>query len=172
MKSIRILRFSLLAAGFGAALSAHAGLLGSTVDTNVYYPDTSSAFATAGTAVVGPSIEYSDLASFNFWTLDFTDTTLTVTMRSTVFFNPAAMLGPGIAVTKGAAIASATFLSGHELAGLTVQNGRLFLNYSGLRISQGEQTTIAIATQPVPEPATMAALGLGVAGMIRRRKRA
>lgn len=172
MKNIRVLRFSVLAAALGAAISAHAGLFGSTLDTNVYYPNTSTAFATGGTAVVGSGVEYSDLCGFKYWSLDFTDTTVTVTMLSTTLFNSGAQLGPGVAVVNGPAIKSASFLSGHALTGITVENGRLFLNYSGTSLALGEKTVIGITTQAVPEPTTLVTLGLGAVAALRRRKRA
>ena len=36
----------------------------------------------------------------------------------------------------------------------------------------GQQSTFRVETQPVPEPASMPALGLGAAALLRRRKRA
>ena len=74
--------FKTLAAGgllAATALSAHAGLVGSTVNLKFYFPDSSTVFCDSGNAVVGAGVEFpAGCSGFSPVSIDITDFGFTV----------------------------------------------------------------------------------------------
>ena len=61
------------------AFTAQAGLLGSTVNVDFFYPDTSTLFCSNGNAVVGGGVEYaSSCSGFGPVAIDISDAGMTV----------------------------------------------------------------------------------------------
>ncbi len=166
------LRLSLLAAALGAALSAHAGLLGSTVHVDLDHPAQGTVSSDLGDAVVGPAVEYTD--SVESLSLDFTDTTLRLTSALSGPFVMVPFNGYDISVVSpGLRITGASLAAGSAFAPVvTVSGGHLFVNFGGnVSAAQNAVATIDITTQAVPEPSAFAALGLGTLAMLRRRRK-
>jgi hypothetical protein len=184
-----------LAAGIallGQALPVEAGLLGSTVDVSVLFPDQATLFLDAGNKVVGDQIEY-PVGSFSSYnanlSVDITDTQIIVSLNGTdTLFSSATFNGLAITDLSGSfASALGDGSSGFNPNNITIVGNTLFLNFQGIPTSQaGDISTIdietAATTEPepgttpttdVPEPVTVALFGAGLVGLgLMRRRRA
>lgn len=144
--------------------------------------------ATSGflSSVVVPVWRVSGAGSFQvgFYADDDTDVgtelaswTATATVRNEIFTFSAPA---GISLVAGAkywvgmiAQDDSWLAWSYRPSGATPVNGPYAINYELQDGSvSGEQSAFRVETQPVPEPASMAALGLGAAALLRRRKRA
>ena len=162
------LRLFLAAALLGAALTARAGLLGSTVHVNLLYPDRDTPYADLGDAVVGPGAEYEDANQSVI--LDFDDATLTLTSALSGPFAAAPFNGYDVTLASpGLRFVGASLLPGSGFSpAVTVDDGHLYVNFGGnLSAARGAVATIRLAA--VPEPAALLPLALGVAALRRRR---
>jgi hypothetical protein len=193
MRGSTILGLAIGIALLGQALPVEAGLLGSTVDVTVRFPDQSTVFLDAGNAVVGAGIEYpvGSFAAYNAnLSIDLTDTQIIVSLNGTStgfsgFFGGVPVTFNGFAITDlSGTIASAVAdgSSGFSPESITIDGDTLFLNYKGVETLEALDTSIidietAAATTPpanVPEPVSVGLFGAGLVGLglMRRRRTA
>lgn len=163
-------KFAALAGLMMITFAAQAGMLGSTVSVDFFYPDTSSLYCSNGSAVVGGGVEYpSSCSGFAPVAIDISDTWISVDTGGSSW-SPGSFNGIHLTVLSGPGIMSASYAGGTMgYTGLTVDSGSLWLNFAG--VSPGGEAHFLIAT--VPEPGTYALMGLGLLGVaaIARRRR-
>jgi hypothetical protein len=145
-------------------------MLGSTVDLDWYYPDSSTLYCANGAAVVGGGVEYpAGCLGFSPVSIDITDSGMTVT--NPVGWATGAFNGFNLSVLAGPGISAASYLGGTMgNTGLTLDASGLWVNFAG----QGGGTAYFSVTA-IPEPGTYALLGLGLLGVAaaaQRRRRA
>jgi len=151
-----VLRVSVVAAVFGAALSAHAWIINvvGTYDTN--------------TGIINSTVmEYSSLPQLN------------------TTFSYGVALGPssfGLSVVNGASSLSLTGVGTGTFNGGTTSTAGNWTGshvnlpiqdlgtYSGSYDGEGNFAFTVVGQKAVPEPASMAVLGLGLVGIVRRRR--
>lgn len=160
------------AASLMTAFAAHAGMLGSTVNVDFFYPDTSSFYCTDGSALVGAGVEYpSSCSGFDPVKIDITDTGMSVDTGgagwSVDSFN-----GFYLTVLAGSPITGASYVGGSMgVTSLIVDSGGLWVNFSG---QSGGVANFDLSTAAaVPEPETYALMlaGLAALGVVARRRR-
>ena len=169
----------LLTACYG---TAHAGLIGATVDVAAYYPTSSILYADGGTRTVSGAIEYpaGSFAGYNTsFRIDITDTQLILTNAGNstgLPFAGATFNGFILTVLSGPTLLSASVDSSSAFSPVgisSVGGNQLLLNYQGVTgPSQPVSSIININT--VPEPATwltVLASGIGLLGARRRKAR-
>lgn len=157
-------------AGLMSAFAAHAGLSGSTVNVDFFFPDTSTLYCSNGSAVVGGGVEYaSGCSGFSAVSIDISDAGMTVT-HSLSSWSPASFNGFHLTVLSGPAITAASYLGGSmNVTSLTVDPSGLWVNFAG----QGTgDANFSITAVPEPETYALMSLGLlGVAAAVRRQRR-
>jgi hypothetical protein len=166
--------FVLLTACYG---TAHAGLIGATVDVGAYDPTSSSLFKDGGITTVSGAIEYpsGSFAGYNSsWQIDITDTQLILTdaAPSNGFpFASAAFNGFILTVLSGPTLVSASVDPSSAFSPVIsiVGGNELLLNYQGVTGSGAVSSIIDITTgaSSVPEPATWLTVltsGMGLLG--------
>lgn len=161
--------FSLVGAALlSMPMLANAGLMGSTVNLDFYYPNQASLYCTSGNAVVGGGVEYaSGCSGFGPVSLDIANNLLTVNTGG-IGWSGGAFNGILLSILSGPSILSASYGGGSmATTGLSVVNGDLWVNFAG---QSGGVAYINVST--VSEPAALSLLALGLAGLgyIRKRK--
>jgi hypothetical protein len=163
---------------------AQAGLLGKTLDAVYYYPDTATPYAFASftppSFVVGPGQEtVGDVEGVTDLLVDFDDTTLTITLRTvltspswnSVAFNGIIFSSPGPLGIAGASVDPATTMAGFDDSRISFTGDQILVNWNGLSYVSGTVVQINFDFAAVPEPASLALLGMALAGMGLARRR-
>lgn len=168
---------AVMAGALVAFSSAFAGFIGNTVHGEYLYPDTSTVYANLGNAVVGTGNEFSLAFEGTPIEVDFTDTLINVfffpnlfsTFGSAAFsglhFNDASntindIIGVDIASSSGNSFDSSL---------ITFDANNIFLNFADVAHFPDSGLTLfvdfASTSTPVPVPASMALLSLGLLGL-------
>jgi len=165
-----------IALGFiGLCLPAHAGLIGSTVDLQAFYPNLSTMTADYGSKTVSSSVEYPVAGDLS---VNITDTQVVLGWPgpgnlgfTASAFNGYEFLFSGVTIASATVNGSSTFLASPAI---TIVGNNIFLNYSGVNTGTGPTTSIidvATSASGVPEPGTLTLLGAGLLGLCFHYKR-
>lgn len=177
----------LLAVGLLAGpLTASASLVGREFTAGYYVPDNATLYPSASfspaTFSVGEGVETVGLVEdVTTLSTDLTADSLSVTFNTRlidpvwtnfefngIIFN--ATLPHGI---TAASVDAVTTLAGFDNSRVTFDANRILLNWANLAYDSGTAVKINFAFSRVPEPGTLALLGLGLLGLVMsRRKRA
>lgn len=165
--------------------AAHAGFIGTQMDVGYYSPDTSSPYAsavfTAPSFTVGAGQEtVGNIEDVTNLFIDFTDNMLSVTF-GTILSNPTWNTSNfnGVIFTvasplniESALVDASTTMAGFDNFRLSYTDHQILLNWQGLSYIDGTTVNINFTSAAaVPEPGTLALLGLGFAGLAWRRRR-
>lgn len=151
------LRLTVVGAALGAALSANAYVL--TITGDVTGNGVLTATTTQSNLSGLPNFVFTGSAPVTGSASSFTGSFLGST-------NSISLQGAGFALSGGGTTSFAGTWTGTVSPALGIKNTG---TYSGSYDNLGK-FSIAVVGQPVPEPASMAILGLGALGLIRRRK--
>ncbi len=155
---------------------AQAGINGTSVDLSAYYPDMSSLYSDAGSAIVGPGVDFpfNSLPGYDSLSFDLSDTQISICCNA-VFADAAFN---GFAFTFSSVVPTGAFVdpsSAYAPVGISLIGNTLFLNYQNVvNLTNGASVIdLQFGGVSVPEPATWALMlsGFGLAGAALRRRR-
>lgn len=170
---------TVVAAGFlAASLGANAALLeGETVNFTYLFPSQGQTYQDLGNAVVGAGTEFTNFYYFN---LDVSDTSITAqnfvfgSTWSGTAFNGFVIRDVNNAVTfNSVAVNALTNMAGLDSSRISFDAHNIFVNWQGLSFDTNTIVKLDLngTGVSVPEPAGLALFGLGLAGLLLRRRK-
>jgi hypothetical protein len=173
---MKTLKKIVLAASLAVSGLAQAGLVGNTVTCAQVGPS-SNFTCSAASAVVGAGVEFVGGNDTAYWSLDFSNDQFVGTalesnsLGSTIFEFTNLTAAFNLAIFGGQ-----TGMTGFDASDITLDNGTLRIDMRNTVSQQNASFSIRLAAggQQVPEPGSLALLGLGLVGLAaaRRRKQA
>lgn len=167
---------------------AHAGFIGTQMEVGYYTPNTSSPYASAiftpSSFTVGAGQEtVGNVEGVTNLFIDFTDNTLSVTF-GTILGSPTWNTNDfnGIIFTamspfdfESLLVIPSTTMSGFDNSRVSFTDNQILLNWQGLSYIDGTTVNISftspLSPSAIPEPGTLALIGLGIVGLAWRRRK-
>lgn len=178
MKPLMLVSLALL---FSVVGHAKAGLIGSTVDVKIFYPDLNTLYQDYGQQAVNPTAFFSHFQET--FTVSDSQIIFTAPSGSSGSFGTESFNGPVYDFLNSGNLISGLFLdptttlSGFSQSDITLTSdgagGQLVeLNVQGLNWNPSDNVTVDVATSvAAPEPSTLSLFGIGVAIVAWKRRR-
>jgi hypothetical protein len=165
---------------------AHAGFIGAQITAGYYFPDSSSPYTSAvftpSSFTVGAGQEtMGDVEGVTNLLVDFSDDTLSIAFNTilsnptwnSTSFNGIIFTATDLLDITSAVVDASTTMAGFDNFRVSYTDHQILLNWQGLSYIDGTVVNINFTsgvpqTGLVPEPGTLALLGLGLAGLVAR----